>query len=81
MKNLRALQILDLAGSTARPRLAVFCRRVIVIATNVLRSSCDTGFGVLGSPQAPGNKFDGPTALNMVGALCESRIDLDILRI
>ncbi|CAE7226359.1 unnamed protein product [Symbiodinium sp. CCMP2456] len=41
VKNLRALQILDLAG----------------------------------------NKFDGPTALNLVGALCESRIDLDILRL
>lgn len=41
VKNLRALQILDLAG----------------------------------------NKFDGPTALNLVGALCESRIDLEILRL
>ncbi|CAE7461915.1 unnamed protein product [Symbiodinium natans] len=41
VKNLRALQILDLAG----------------------------------------NKLDGPTALNLVSALCESRIDLDIIRL
>ena len=27
-----------------------------------------------------GNKLDGPTALNLVAALCDNRIDLDILR-
>ena len=29
---------------------------------------------------SPGNKLDGPTALNLVAALCDNRIDLDILR-
>lgn len=28
-----------------------------------------------------GNKLDGPTALNLVAALCDNRIDLDILRL